>query len=212
MNTRVPLGYLLGTANRDHSPGHPTVDIWLAETPSQQHFDPEQVRLNCFIEAHIDALAIEHPWSGERNAPLAAGMLILIDRKNKHIDGFLFGGNMEIAGESSFTHIRLTSPAPIMLRRNDHPEINLLIEESSILLARRRAVWAEHPEELDKRLFHTDPLKLYAAFLISISHNFDQLPASDDEDRLKARYIINQELEAISQQHPDFEMPLENLC
>lgn len=208
----VPLGYLLGTTNREHAPGHPTVDIWLAETPSQRHFDPEQVRLNCFIEAHVDALAIEHPWSGERTAPLAAGMLILIDRKNKHIDGFLFGGNMEIEVESSFTHIHLSSPAPIMLRRNDHPEINLLIEEACILLARRRAVWAEHPEELEQRLFHTDPLTLYAAFLISINHNFDQLPPSDDETLLKARYIIHREFDVISRQLPGFELPLENLC
>lgn len=205
-------GYVLTPARREHEPGNAQIDIWLAEHPSEAHFDPEQVTLSTLSDEHIDTPVIGHPWSGDRTISLTAGPLTLVDRKNKHIVGFLFGGEMEIELETDCTHVRIKSPAPIMIRNSERPEIVLLIEEANILLARRRAFWADKPEELEHRLAQQNPLTLYAAFLLSMDANFELLPPSDDEILLKARHIIHQELNELSQTLAGFELPLEIIC
>lgn len=210
--SNISLGYLLAAPRRTHEPGHPAVDIWINDEPTLEHFDPEQVRLAIANEGHVDVVEIEHPWSGDQSSQLAAGMIIITDRKNKHIDGFLFGGRMEVEVTKSCSHIKISSPAPIMVRESDSPEITLLIEESCILLARRYAVWAEKPEELEKKLSSIEPLKLYAAFLLSIQKNLKELPPSEDETLLKTLHIIHEELREVSTIMPGFELPLETLC
>jgi hypothetical protein len=206
------LGYQLSGTSREHEPGYPTLEIWLSEQPSEAHFDPEQIQLAIWDDQHLDTISIEHPWSGDHVLQLAPGEVILMDRKEKHMDGFIFGGSLTIDVQDDHTYLRLSSEAPIMLRNIQQPEVAVLIEEASILLARRRAFYAEQPEVLEVKLGRLKPLQLYAAFLLSIQAIFDELPASDDEVALKAQHIVHAELVALSNLLPGFELPLEALC
>jgi len=205
-------GFKVAPARRKHEPGHPEICIWLAEKPSGAHYDPELISLYVLDNNYLEMLEIEHPWIGERSLKLAAGPLMMSDRKEKHIDGFLFGGEASIEVKFDCTIVNLSSPAPILLRFEQQPEVTLLIEEANILLARRRAYWAQAPEEMERRLAEHDPLKLYAGFLISIEANFERLPATNDEVLVKARHIIRQELDELHHALKGSELPLEMLC
>jgi hypothetical protein len=96
--------------------------------------------------------------------------VIIADRNRRKVEAFTFGGKLNIDSAEQVTVASLTSPAPIFDLMPPHsvPCLPLLVEETEILLAERRAAWAEKPEAFEVKLLVVDPLKLYAACLAGL--------------------------------------------
>lgn len=209
-------GFVLLPSRRPTEPGYAGLDIWLLEQPTGRHFDPSQIVLYTAGEHGIDYSSLEHPWSGETQLTAVCGPIDLIDHKGHHIEGFTFGGSLEIETKRTETKAVLRSPAPILLNTQTQTiraeqAVSLLIEEFNILLARRKAFWQDNAEELEQRLAAANPLHLYAAFLPIVYQRFKNLPPSDDQAQLSAQHSLHVEMEAVAELIPGFELSLASL-
>ena len=145
--TQQELGYLFWPKPYSHSPGHPRLDINVSESPSNMHFDPEEVHLSVVscsrrdYSRPIESLTIHHPWPHESECQVAAGTVIISDRKGKKVEAFTFGGILHIYPNKTFTECCIESDAPILELIEYNPIVMTLVEEVEIILAKRRAAW-----------------------------------------------------------------------
>lgn len=210
------LGYALHAPRRPSEPGYAGLDIWLTDKPSGQHFDPVQAAFSIVDANDIHIVCIEHPWSGENHLQVVAGVIDLIDLKGRHIEGFCFGGSLDLERLDEETKLELRSPAPVMVNLGSQPirlahAVSILIEEFAILMAQRQAYWEKEPGRFDQRLAAADPLKLYAAFLSAARSRLRGLPPMDDEAQTAAMHILRHEIDAITELIPGFELGLNDL-
>ena len=126
-----------------------------------------------------------------------AGPIDLIDRKGKHLECFSYGGELRIELKETSTRLILNSPAPILIRPA-HALVNMLAEESEILLAERRAATPD-PEIFEKHLASADPLALYRACLEALYEQLHHLPTEENELMFKYKHMLSSEREAIEQ-------------
>ena len=194
-------GYIMAPARRRSEPGTGKLEVFLEETPSGEHFDPESVLISVRDEqGGITHLSIEHPWAGEKELKICAGPFDLVDRKGKHVEGFTYGGTLHIEVGENATKLSLDSPAPI-LDRPFHALANLLAEESEILLAQRQAIM--HNEEVfEQRLAVVEPLALYRACLEALQERLRHLPQDGDELMLKFKHMVKEERQVVDELLP----------
>ncbi|MEJ2750701.1 MAG: hypothetical protein P8183_22760 [Anaerolineae bacterium] len=176
MNTQFnepDLGYYYhpGTANR--FPGHPQLDIFLHEVPTQRHFDPEQVHFEAVGSGRPEGLSISHPWTGLRQFRICAGRIYIDDRKHKRVEAFSFGGTLQITPGHDVTVCHLTSPAPIFDLVDLDSLSTAFVSEAEVLLAERRADWdPQQPHTFEQHLATAVPLELYACCLVTLHKKF----------------------------------------
>jgi hypothetical protein len=179
------LGYWFSMKRYPHSPGHPRLTIVISNIASDLHFDPKVIQLPVFTsidELHphgIEHMKISHPWTYHTSFHVAPGMLIISDRKGKKVEAFTFGGKLEIYIGDDNTKCVIESDAPIIEVGMRNVLIMKLVEEAEILLAERRAVWAQDEIGFSKRLENIPPDVLYAAFLQEFLDGIDRLPSKD---------------------------------
>ncbi len=182
--------------------GAPRLDIYLRSAPSGLHFDPEIVSFP-IVNEHGDPqkLDVYHPWEYDLEYRLTAGRLVMADRRDKHFDAFIFGGDLRISSGVTETLCVVTSPAPIL---NLAPPLNaadFLATESEILLAERRAYWETQPEEFDRRLATAEPLELFHAILEALRAKFKQFPPTENEILRQFVHYLNEESRTIHDFH-----------
>jgi len=198
----VDLGYILYPRRRPHEPGYPRLDVILRTKPTGHHFDPLKVHLTVTLpEGGITPLVVEHPWSDLEDYVVCAGKVELIDRNNKHLDAFTFGGAMHIQPEEDHSVLILNSPAPILLSAESSLE-HLLIDECEIILAERKAIRESERGLFERHLKNAPPLELYRALLIAILERYQHLPPNEDELVFKLEHTLRTEIEAVEGQLP----------
>lgn len=190
------LGYTFHPRLYPQAPGHPQLDITLRATPTGLHFDPKWVRIAvASANKGIEFLTVRHPWQWEERYRACAGHVSLQDHKNKVVETFTFGGDLQIMSEKDRTMCILSSSAPIVevlpepLTRG--PSVHMmLVEEVEALIAQRRAAWdREHaPATFDRRLAATDPLSLYVACLETLNEKYAHFP-HEAEDELTHQFV-----------------------
>jgi len=170
-------GYYLLPRPHPYCPGYTGLLIAIREKPTQAHFDPELIRLYIRGEdglAERVTLRLESPI---RSRDVCPGRVILLDRKEKRVDFFTFGGSLEVASTPGERVYSLRSPAPIMEISNF--EVGLaddLVFEIEAMIGEVRARWGEDEEGFAWRIAHVDPLQLYIASLHSIFMRYEQAP------------------------------------
>jgi hypothetical protein len=189
-------GYILAPARRSSEPGAAKLQIFLEAKPSSEHFDPKSVLISVLDErGGVTPISIEHPWASGRELRVCAGPFDLIDRKDKHVEGFTYGGELHIEVGETTTKLTLESPAPILVRPN-HALANLLAEESEILLAKRRAT-VNDEEVVEQHLAEAEPLQLYKACLDELEERQQRLPPGDDALMMKFKHMVKEERRAV---------------
>ncbi len=177
------LGYHFYPKRYAHSPGHPRLDVVLSAKPSEEHYDPERLRVRVTsIHEGVEYITLHHPWHSKTTRyRMCAGRVTLWDRRGKEVAAFTFGGDLSIKPDEpgeSHTTCTLTSSAPIILLTGELTTPRMLAEEAEILLARRRAAWEPNKKGYEQRLASADPLALYTACLETLS---ETLPTSQEE-------------------------------
>ena len=170
------LGYLFHYPKFDQDEPF-QLDISIAGVPTQQHYDPERVEMTVVSrdKERLTHLVVDHPWSYGENYQVCAGVIRMIDRKEKVEEALTFGANLIIKSESQITSLTITSPAPILKITNTNRQVELLRDEYEMLLAERRANWLNSPGEFEQRLIEVDPIVLYQSMLRSLIDKFEDL-------------------------------------
>ena len=183
------LGYRFHPKRDPHDPGYPGLDIFLHADPTGHHFDPERVGLTIAAmtlqSTGTEHLAIHHGWHGLDHYTVCASRISLHDREDKIVEAFTFGGEVHITPGAELTTVSLVSPAPILNLVHKYPlSIPLrLASEVEVLLAQRRAKWAQRDLDRFKLLLaETDPMTLYNSCLLTLNERFAHFPKNGDEE------------------------------
>lgn len=170
------FGYWFTPPESSHTPGSFRLDIYINQRPTEHHFDPEKLHVHVKSKAGvIESLTIRHPWVFNPVYQVLAGSIELMDRYGKEEEAFIFGGNLKIESQDTFTVCTLESPAPILEINSTDQMLMRFIEEIEILFAKRSAALLSNPCTYEKRLINADPFNLYLACLNALIEKFEQL-------------------------------------
>ena len=178
-------------------PKHPTdkfrLDVFISSEPTEKHFDVLKVHFPALAsKGPVSDMKVFHPWPFEKQIRVCAGLVILEDRKGEKVEGFTFGGQMEIETRKRQTACTLVSKAPILHLSEASGSRKLFIEEIEILLAEQQAKFSSDLEYHTK-LCRTDPLQLYLACLKEINRKLGEMPNRSGEYDALLDYTHQQE-------------------
>jgi hypothetical protein len=195
------LGYYFHPLSQSGTHGHSQLDINIYSEPTEKHFDP--IRVHLFVvkaDQDLERVTISHPWTGASPLRVGPGRVLLQDYRDKVVQAFSFGGEMEITNHSLYTSCHLTSPAPIihLVQGQDTPTI--LVTEFESFLARRRAEWAGNEMGFEARLAKIEPLTLFVVGLATIKEHLQHVPPQlRGESYRQEAHIINEAIQTVQE-------------
>lgn len=95
---------------------------------------------------------------------------------NKNVEAFTFGGQYQVEMRPDLTLCSIRSQAPILEIKQEETVSAMLAQEVEILLASRRAAWAQDLDAMARHLAKIDPITLYHACLEELYKKFKLLP------------------------------------
>jgi len=187
------IGYLYHYPNPNHPTAKFRLDIFIASTPTEHHFDVLKAHF-CVKDAleSFSELIVTHPWIYEQSARVCAGVVVIEDRKGKKEEAFTFGGQLTIAEQESQTVCHLVSTAPILEITGASPLLRFFIEEVEALMAMQRARYAEL-QAYEKKLCEADPFRLYLACLEDLTKKIESFRHKDENYQQLLGYLHSQE-------------------
>ena len=196
------FGYLFVPRPQAGLHGHARLEIHLADHPSLEHFDPEQIVLTVKLPSgtnapQLDEISLYHPWTGGSQYGMSCGHIFISDRTGKKVDAFTFGGEVDIQSGIEQTTVVFESPAPIFEVTPINPLVDLFVDEVEILLAMRRAEWLTtdaHKNLYEERLALADPVNLYTVCLLGVETRLARVYDGASEKLLYLRSAIRAEL------------------
>ncbi len=187
LQTMEDWGYLPLHKLHPDSPGYRQLLVALRREPTGRHFDPERIRL--WIRGEFGLAE----WTTLTLKPLLVplpelrrvcpGPIVLIDRKEKRVPFFTFGGTLNVIFGSGEIVCSFRSPAPI-LRVTEPPQdaAARLAVEVETLMGGVHAHWGAEDEGYLERLAEVDPFQLYVGSIHTILSRFEEHPKFQEED------------------------------
>lgn len=193
------LGYSYAPGQSPNDPGHPRLEIHLRATPTEQHFDPEQIKFLVVaqLERRVEHLLVTYSWDGPTAYRLVAGLVTMIDRRGKTAEAFTFGGELKIQQIENEVVCTVSSPAPILNLVSTRSVPVMLAQEAEVLFAERRAARAAEPDQYEQRLVAADPVALYLACLAALRERFKHYPTLGDDRMRQFIHFLNDGSHAI---------------
>lgn len=186
------LGYYFRPPTPALPAGHLCLEFNLYSQPTYQHFDPQNASVFVKAEHGIEVLEISHPWFGAHELTLVAGRVALIDRVDKSMQAFCFGGRLSLHDQGRYTRGVLDSPAPILEITPYQPDVLWLVTGIEALLATRRGAWSADELEYEQRLAQMAPLDLCAICLANFETRLETTPnAVRTGEYWAQRHLIN---------------------
>lgn len=143
------------------------VDLYLTSTASHRLFDVRSARFQSASNEVLQYFTVSHNGAVRGERPICAGLYTCYDHNHIHFwEGLTFGGIVQVTYHFAYTHVAITSPAPIfILMGNGDPIQHLLFDELMAAVARHRAEVHESDQEYARRLAHADPYLLFLSTL-----------------------------------------------
>jgi hypothetical protein len=188
------LGYVFHRLEEESSLGkRAQLEINIYAQPTGEHYDPQQANFPVAMGDHIELLKVTHPWRGQKQYRVCAGRVRLSDWREKVIEAAIYGGELNITPQESYTYCSLTSSAPIIELKDNviSPEARLAYE-IEVLLAKRRAEFHDD-KTFEKRLAMVEPLMLFMVSLATVEQKFAQIPGPQRGVRYRAAHKIIQQ-------------------
>ncbi len=176
-------GYVFYPGPSPKFSAHSQLDVNIGAVPTDQHYDPEQLVVPVIRQdGALQNTIIYHPWRGRHHLRVGCGRIVIRDRKNKTVEAYSLGGDLEISSLPNCTCCRLTSPVPLFRLGIDNgsPEsvAASLVDKFEALVAIRRVRWGTNDLAFQQRLTSIDPPVLYAAGLQSIRSDLEHVPSN----------------------------------
>jgi hypothetical protein len=175
-------GYVFYPGPSPYFSAHSKLDVNICAVPTDQHYDPQTLTVPVIRQdGALQNMIIAHPWRGSHHLRVGCGRIVIRDRKNKTVEAYSLGGDLEILVSSSCTCCHLTSPVPLFRLgiENGSPEgvATSLVDKFEALVAIRRVHWGTNDLGFQQRLTSIDPPLLYAAGLQSIRSELEHTPS-----------------------------------
>ena len=161
------LGYIFAAADRVI--GNATLTVNFRPKPTEEHYDPERMHVpGVTLTGDVRRLTVQHPWHDRSDWHIAPGAIDIIDRKQKVVEAFSFGGTLHVENGAQSTTCTLQSPAPLFevntaIHTGAVDAVSIFVEEVEMLFARARAGWHGNDAGFMRTLATLDPELLYAS-------------------------------------------------
>ena len=196
------LGYWFDTPSLTPLACHHQLWVWLRSDPTERHYDPEVVECQVLSPwREIDRLRIHHPWPRAERYHFCLGWISINDRKNRLLEFYTFGGELQITHRSGVTLCRFRSPAPIFVIEQESNLTHLFVEEVESVLALALADWDMHQRtgNFRAKLCQAAPLTIYGACLRAVEDHLRPIHASTDRDETRLMHVTERELQQLAQ-------------
>lgn len=187
------LGYVFYPPLKEAIFGGTRFDVIFHEQPTLRHYDPQSLRCTISRSERIETMLIHYATLPDHYR-IIAGRIILVDRVNKHIEAFCFGGTLDILRHQQETICIFQSPVSILDLNTYHSSDMLMSNEVEILIAERRADWdPHHPHDFEMHMAQLDPELLYVSCLETLITKFADHPLLIDPVYREFLHLLQQE-------------------
>jgi len=178
--------------------GHPQLDIFLSDEPTERFFDAQRVEFLVFENERSSILKVVHSqqsaiFSGTYH--VCAGRILIHDHAGDEAEGFSFGGGLEIVRSGDYTRCTLTSSAPIFSLSTDPQSVDEIIfsEIEAVLAEKRAEIHKKSGAKFYKQLCEIDPMKLCVATLNAMLIRLAEIEAAYKHDHkyVKAHNVVD---------------------
>lgn len=131
----------------------------------------------------------------------------------KTVEAFTFGGQFQVEMRPDLTLCTIRSPVPILEIIQEETISSMLAQEVEILLASRRAAWAQDPDALARRLAKLDSITFYHSSLEELHKKFKLLPHLGDRLNVAFNQFLSTECREFQDKYGQGELsqPFEEL-
>jgi hypothetical protein len=166
-NQAAAAGIYAATSHYWPPIGVDRVDLYLTPRASHRLLDAASARFQSAANEVLQYFTVTHNGALRGDKPICAGLYTIYEHNRVHFwEGLTFGGIVHITVHYAYTHVAITSPAPIfVLTGNGDPIQHLLFDELMAAIARHRAEAHETDSEYARRLAKADPYNLFLASL-----------------------------------------------
>ena len=176
-------GYVFYPGPSPKFSAHSHLDVNICAVPTDLHYDPERLIVPVIRQdGALQSTIISHPWRRGHHLRVGCGRIVIRDRKNKIIEAYSLGGDLEITVSATCTCCRLTSPVPVFRLGVDSgsPEnvASSVVYKFEALVAIQRVRWGTNDLAFQQCLTSIDPSDLYAAGLQSIRSELEHVPSN----------------------------------
>jgi hypothetical protein len=192
------------------------VDLYLTASAGHRLLDVRSVRFQSAANEVLQYFTVSHNGAVRGDRSICAGLYTCYDHNHTRFwEGLTFGGLVQITAHYAYTHVAITSPAPIFILMGDADPIqHLLFDELMVAVARHRAEAHESDGEYARRLAHVDPYQLFLAALSKLHALARHGPPSlAGERHLEVQRTVQRMIDAVRKLDgwPDHVLPLEDL-
>ena len=194
------------------------VDLYLTASASagRRLLDVRSARFQSAANEVLQYFTVSHNGSVRGERTICAGLYTCYDHNHIHYwEGLAFGGLVQVTAQYAYTHVAITSPAPIFILTGDADPIqHLMFDEMMAAVARHRAEAHESDNEYARRLAHADPYLLFLAALSKL-HALAQhgSPSMAGPRHIEVQRAVQRMLDAVRKHDgwPEHVPPLEDL-
>jgi hypothetical protein len=190
--------------------GHPQLDFDLLAQPGNRSYNLKFAKFQIWDNDNLRYETLSNLTREPAGLQVSPGRFSLQTFDGQVLNGFSFGGRLELVHFPDFTRYHLTSTAPIGNLSDDpgSPQV-IIIGELAALAARKRAGTTQ--ELLARNLAAADPFQLFVASLAALDTRAKKLAAAakTQQYRQMAR-LVNNAVQALKEagEWPD---PVPNL-
>jgi hypothetical protein len=202
-NLAAAAGIYAATSHYWPPIGVDRVDLYLTARPGHRLLDAASVRFQTAANEVLQYFAVSHGGALRGDRPICAGLYTVYAHNRVHYyEGLTFGGTVHITAHYAYTHVAITSPAPIfVLMGNGDPIQHLLFDELMAAVARHRAEAHETDNEYARRLAKADPYTLFLASLATLHGMARHGPPSMAGDKhLEVQRAVQRMIDAVRKQ------------
>jgi hypothetical protein len=192
------------------------VDLYLTAAASQRLLDVRSARFQSAANEVLQYFTVSHNGAVRGDRTICAGLYTCYNHNHTHFwEGLTFGGAVHITAHYAYTHVAITSPAPIFILMGDADPIqHLLFDELMAVVARHRAEAHESDGEYARRLAHVEPYTLFLAALSKL-HTLARHgpPSMSGANHFEVQRAVQRMIDAVRKLDgwPEHVPPLEDL-
>jgi hypothetical protein len=179
--------------------GHPQLDFELLAQPGGRSFDLKLAHVPIWENNNLKYETLSHRVRQPNKLQVFPGRFSLQAFDGQALNGFSFGGILQLIHFPDFTRCRLISPAPIGdLNYNPESPQFIIISALAALIAKGRAE-VKNDELLAYKLAKVDPFQLFVASLMTLDKRIKKVVAVQPQLYRQLDNMIGEAIQAVKE-------------
>lgn len=158
--------------------GHPQLDFDMLAQPGGRSFNVKKAHFRIWENDNLRKETLSHLVRQPGKLQVSPGRFSLETFDGRLLNGFCFGGELQIVHFSEFTRCHLTSSAPIGNLSDAPTSSQYIIISELVALAARERSEVNNDEVFEGKLAHAEPFQLFIASLVALDTRAKKLAAT----------------------------------